>query len=202
MDASKGETMKRMLLMMAASAAAALMIKRAFERRELALDAGTDTQALSAEEELWPIEQPADDTGVLGALVMLDEHQIAAAEIALNRPVPEEIQTLASTLREEHQSHLEETRELIDQLEMQLAQDEVVAEIESRCFARRSQLGETEDQWFEQAYVSEVVDDHERMLEFIDRALLPAANDVRVLQHVRRTREHIASHLAEARMLA
>lgn len=197
--------MKRMLLLLAAGIAAGVAIQRKREGRPLFSlgNFGRRIETLEAfEEDLWPIDQPSDDTAVLGALLMLDEHQIAAAEMALNRPVPDQVQTLAATLREEHQSHLEETRELIDQLEFQIAHDKVVADIEGRCHSRRTYLGDTSDELFEQAYLTEIVDDHERMLEFIDQSLLPAANDTRVLEHVRRTREHIAMHLAEARMLA
>jgi putative membrane protein len=133
---------------------------------------------------------------------MLDEHQIAAAEIALNRPLPDEVQTLAAMLRDEHRDHLTRTRELVDQLGLELSQDPAVASIEGRCYERRTRLGNVGDDAFEQAYLDEVVDDHERMLEFLDAALVPAANDERVAEHVQETRKHLAMHLAEARMLA
>ena len=195
--------MKRLLLWAGVAGAAWWLGKRSGEaRREpVILDAQGRVYADDVDR-LWPLRQPNGDDGVLGALAMLDEHQIATAQMALNRPVPDAIQTLAATLRDEHRDSLARTRELIDRLGLELAQDPAVAEIEGHCFARRTELAGASDEDFEHAYLQDVVDDHERMLEFVDTSLAPAARDERVVEHVRHAREHLASHLAEARMLS
>jgi putative membrane protein len=187
---------KRLLLLGGVAAAAWWLGKRRGEQELAPVDVSEPSETL------WPLDRPRGDDGVLGALAMFDEHQIAAAEIALNRPLPDEVQTLAAMLRDEHREHLARTRELVDQLGLELSQDPAVASIEGRCYERRTHLASANDDDFEQAYLEEVVDDHERMLEFLDAALVPAANDERVAEHVRETRKHLAMHLAEARMLA
>lgn len=205
--------MKRLLLM-AAAVAAGLVAKRAWENRNapdpallddaVVPDAGDtlDVAAVEENERGWPAVVPSGNDGVLGALVMFDEHIVASAEIALNRDVDDGALTLAAMLRDEHRMHLDHSRALIDRFELELAQDPAVAEIEAWCYARRSELAAADDEVFEATWVFDTIDDHEAMIGFIDEVLLDAAADDRVREHVRMTREHLATHLAQARMLA
>ena len=192
--------MKRLLLWGGVAFAAWWLGKRSGEKSAVPVVVTLD-DGLDPRDALWPLEQPRGDDGVLGALAMFDEHQVASAGLALSRPVPDEVQTLASVLRDEHREHLRRTRELVDALGLELAQDPAVARIEGRCHERREALAATPDEDFEQAWLEEVVDDHERMLELLDAALVPGARDARVAEHARMAREHLAMHLAEARML-
>ena len=195
--------MRKFLFFVGAVAGAAWLAQRAIARRILPAYEGPAPRApIAQEDDCWPLEPPRNDAGVLGALAMFDEHVIAGAEAALNRPVGETVQGLASMLRERHREHLAHTRALLERLELQLELDPAVAEIEALCFNRRTDLAGVVDQDFEAAYAADVVDDHERMLQYIDEALLPAAYDERVIEHVRAARAHLAEHLAEARMLA
>lgn len=197
--------MKR-LLVLAAAVAAGVLAKRAWEVRHLplAVAAGDSDPAAFDEIEPWfrMTAAPEGDDGVLGALAMFDEHVVAASEMALNRPLEDAIQTLAARLRDEHRQHLAHTRALIDRMELELAQDPAVAEVEAQCFARRSELAREDDADFESVWLDATIEDHQAMLDFIDETLAPAALDERVAEHLRFTRAHLEAHLAEARMLA
>jgi putative membrane protein len=198
--------MKRLLAFAAVAVAAGMLAKRAWEARHLPLAAGAGDRESDALDEpqdaRWSQAAPAGDEGVLGALTAFDEHVVACAEMALNRPLADATQTLAALLRDEHREHLSHTRALIERLEWEPGQDPAVAEFEAQCYARRSALASEDDADFETGWLAAIVYDHERMLDFIDEILSPVARDERVFEHLRLTRTHLEAHLAEARMLA
>lgn len=197
--------MKRLLIFAAAVAAAGMLARRAWDARHLPLavaggDPDEPMEAFDADDGWAPIA-PAGDDGVLGVLGAFDEHVVAAAEAALNRPMQDNAHVMAATLRDEHRLHLDHTRALVDRLGFEPAQDAAVADVEARCFARRAELSRLDDDDFETAWRFDVVQDHELMIDHLDRVLLPAAVDERVIEHLHTTRAHLAAHLAEARML-
>jgi len=196
--------MKKFLLFVGAVAGAAWLAQRAIAQRILpAWDGPAPVRRpVAFEDDSWPLAAPRNDAGVLGALLMFDEHQVAGAEAALNRPVGESVQGLAARMRDAHRDHRSHTRALLERLELQLELDPAVAEIEALCFNRRTELAGVEDEEFEAAYVADLVEDHERMIGYLDAALLETAADERVVEHVRAARVHLSEHLAEARMLA
>jgi putative membrane protein len=55
---------------------------------------------------------------------------------------------------------------------------------------------------FDVAYIEGQVDAHQKVLDTIDRELLPAATDQALLSELNKMRETVASHLSEAKQIA
>jgi len=191
--------MKRLFWMVSAAVAVGALLTRAGKQQRALASAGAGQ---AEEEAAFPADVPVGDDGaVLSMLVVLDEHQIAAAEMALNRPVRDEVQSLATMLRDEHQSDLDKNRALLDELGVEPPQDGAFADVEGSFLKRRRQLSKVDDEQFQSNYIEDLIDEHERFLALIDRSLLPAASDQRVAKRVRNARKHLTAHLAEARLL-
>ena len=196
--------MKR-LLMVAAAVAAGVLAKRAWEARHLPLSVARGDRWMFDEVDA---DRPSmlaalrGDDGTLGALLAFDDHVITSAEAALNRPLSDAAHTLAANLRDQHRQHRNHTRALVDRLGLELAQDAAAAEREADYFTRRAVLSREEDDDFEAEWLAAMVDEHEAMLDAIDRAIEePASSDERIIEHLRLSRAHLEHHAAEARML-
>ena len=190
------------LLLLGSAIAAGVLIKRLLENTPAPWPARTSHLLGSgAEGDVFGIVRAADEDEALALVARFDEHQIDCAELALERDLDGASLGLAERLRKEHGDHLDETRARREERGSEAEEYGAVEAFDVHCRDRLAELREIADDEFAERYVERVAAEHEAMIEAIDEALLPATDDATVRELLQRHRQHLASHLADARRL-
>lgn len=200
--AGRGGKDVKKLLLLGSAIAAGVLIKRLLESSVDARPAQTARLLGSGMAgSVFGIVRAADEDEALALIARFDEHQIDCALLALERDLDGASLGLAERLRKEHGDHLDETRA---RREERGSEDEVYGAVEAfdvHCRDRLADLREIDDDEFAERYVDRVAAEHEAMIEAIDEALLPATDDATVRELLQRHRQHMVTHLANARLL-
>ena len=137
----------------------------------------------------------------LGLIVVVNEHEIAAAEQAREKEVRDDVREYADMLHEEHTDNLEATRELADANTMQIPATSTELDAQrAKGESQLQRLGELTGEAYETAFLEAMVKDHTDALSMIDDRMA-AATGSPIEEHLTTTREVIAKHLAEAQAL-
>jgi putative membrane protein len=192
------------LLLLGTAVAAGVLIKRWLETPRLPVvevERLPRSRALVHGEPVFGVVKVGGADEALGILARFDEHQIACAEAARERDLDDATLGMAERLRKEHSDRLEETNARAEERSAEPEQFGSVAHFDTRCNERLEELVGLPDAGFAGEYLERVADEHAAMLRLIDDALLPDVADPIVRELLRRHRKHLASHLADARML-
>lgn len=138
-----------------------------------------------------------DSADALAEVAEFDERQAALAQLALERNVGDDMRSLAVLLLETHNANRDRTRSLANAIGVTL--DETSTSSPGGGDDAMSLRLESQDAGnFEASWIDAVTDDHNRMLERLDDALLPLASDDRVAEHLRLVRDDVHMHLQNA----
>lgn len=146
----------------------------------------------------------ADDSGdaeAIATLTAVNGHEIKSAELARGKDVSEAVARYAKMMEDEHGANQKQTDQIASTAGVTPAETDKVKALKTKTEAERDKLGNLQGAAFESAYVDAMVKDHAEVLAKIDKELLPNATNAAVIEHLRKTREHVAHHLEEARQL-
>lgn len=136
------------------------------------------------------------------ALVMaVDQHEIAAAEQARGKDLPDDVAEYANMLHTEHSRNLEADQQLAQDSGISPATTDKVTAHKEKGQAELDRLAELEGEAYADAYVDAMVKGHTEALAMIDDQLLPAATDPALQAHLTSTRAAIAKHLEQGQAL-
>lgn len=165
-------------------------------------ESGTTTPAAAGASEPPAVtEAPApdsatDDSLALGLLAAVNEHEIAAARQAESKQVSAPVLAYAQMMIKQHGENLAQTKALgtlASTPEVQATKDKGKSDLEA--------LGQKNGKDYEAAYIDAMVDGHAEALGLIDGRLLSLASVGPVKDHLLATRDHIVTHLEEAKQL-
>lgn len=138
----------------------------------------------------------ASERAALGVLNAINDHEIAAAQMALGMNVNGAAADYANHMIEEHTTSRVQTQALNPDSASAEAQEQA----RKGKMKRDALAGEPEDH-FARAYLAAMVTDHTEALAALDDRLIPAATTPAVMAHLQATRDHVAQHLERAREL-
>ncbi|WP_411832067.1 DUF4142 domain-containing protein [Pseudoxanthomonas mexicana] len=180
--------------------------------REATIAANAETEAAAASAPAIPPAGPPEDAvtpvagesvaaseaerGALGVLNAINEHEIATAEQALARTLPDDVAAYARRMIDEHSRNRDQTA----RFNPDAAAPAAIAQ-RDKAAAAREQLGASADAGYTRAYVEAMVRDHTEALAALDNDLIPAAESDAVREHLTTTRGHVAAHLEQAQAL-
>lgn len=141
------------------------------------------------------------DGEALGLLQAINEHEIAAAELAIRKDVGTPVMHYAQMLKKEHTANHSRTRVVSDESDINTFDSKDVEAMKAKGKSELEMLDALDGSTFEAAYIDAMVAGHIDALDRIDHQMLPASKDPAVQKHLRETREHIARHLAQAQRL-
>ena len=134
----------------------------------------------------------------LALLIVVDEHEIAAADQALMKNVSGPVLAYAQLMKTDHATNLAATTRLGGAASTASAvtglHDQGEADLEALAAVPDGAA-------YEKAYVDSMVRGHAEALALIDDILLPAANADNVRQHFTATRATVSRHLEQAKAL-
>jgi len=157
--------------------------------------AQVETKEMKAPAALSPAE-------ALGFLVVVNDHEIAAAREAEQRSLSPGTTAFAKRMVEQHSDNNGATKELARKLGRDPEENSEARALRQKGESELADLAAQDDRAFERAYVDAMIEGHEAVLKLIDEKLLPAARDGELRRHLEETRRHVAEHLEEARKLA
>jgi len=137
----------------------------------------------------------------LAFLVVVNEHEIAAAEQARDKQLEAKVRAYADMLHADHSKNLAETRAVADSAGAAVTDTPDVDAQRQKGKDELEQLGGLEGDAYAKAYLDAMVKGHNDALVLIDTRLVPAATDEAIKQHLNTTRDAIAKHLEEAKQL-
>lgn len=171
---------------------------------EAAPGAPTGEPAPDAQDFATPGQPPAGATTgamsqgeALAMLMVINEHEIAAADQALAKEVAGKVREYANLMRSDHNRNMEDTRKLGGTASTSTEVTTQRSKGETALRALDAQTGKA----YEKAYIDAMVQDHGEALTMIDEKLLPAATDATVREHLTATRTTVAGHLDRAKQL-
>jgi putative membrane protein len=141
------------------------------------------------------------DAEAIATLSAVNQHEIAAAQLAKNKGVGTEVAEYAAKMDAEHSNNQRQTDQLAASAGVKPAETDKVRALKTKTEGERDKLASLSGKEFEKAYVQAMVKDHTEVLAKIDKELLPAASNAAVKEHLQKTRDHVAHHLEEARRL-
>lgn len=163
-----------------------------------ATDAMTPDTMAPADTAAFEADAPPVDAeaGALGVLNAINEHEIAAAQMALDKGVDGDVADYARRMIDEHTANRDQTAALGPDADSPAAREQA-----AKGKAKRDQLATHEGDAFEDAYVQAMITDHSEALAALDGQLIPAATTAEARTHLQTTRDHVANHLEMARDL-
>ncbi|GHA87897.1 DUF4142 domain-containing protein [Cognatilysobacter bugurensis] len=137
----------------------------------------------------------------LGMVIVVDEHEIAAAEQARSKKVSAPSMAYADMMIKEHTANIEKARALEGSANVKIGTGPQVATLRTESENARNRLAAMEGQDYERAYIEEMVNGHQKTLAMLDTQLIPGAQNEGVRTFLTQTREAVAKHLEAARQL-
>lgn len=137
----------------------------------------------------------------LGMIIVVDEHEIAAAEQARTKKVSAPVMGYADMMIKEHTANMEQARGLESSANVPIGTGPQVVALRTESESARNRMASMEGQDFERAYVEDMVNGHQRTLTMLETQLIPAAQNEAVRTFLTQTRDAVAKHLEAARQL-
>lgn len=148
-----------------------------------------------------PAKQTMNEADILTCLKGVNEHEIAAANVAEKKKVSAPVLDYAKMMEKEHTKNLAATNKLLSKTEGQPAHAAKHAEKKAEGEKDLAKLSEKDGDVFGKAYISAMVKGHKEVLDELDSKLIPAAQTEAVKKHLTETRTHVAHHLEEAQKI-
>lgn len=147
-----------------------------------------------------PDEATAQAAETLALVMAVDEHEIAAAEQARGKELPDDVRAYADMLHAEHGTNLLRDRIVAGAAGLATAQTAAVQDQKRQGADERDRLAALDGPAYAEAYVNAMVQGHEDALALLD-ARMGTATDATLRDHLAATRDAIARHLEHGRKL-
>lgn len=141
--------------------------------------------------------QAMTDGEILAFIIAVNEHEIAAANAAIQKNPGAQVMEYAKKLNEDHSANLEKAQGL----DVKPQETAAVERFKQTHEADLQKMNQLSGGAFGNAYINEMVKGHSKVLDMIDKQFLPAVKDQGLKDHLNATRASVANHLAEAKQL-
>ncbi len=138
------------------------------------------------------------DAKVLGALVALNQGEIAAAAVAQNKATHASVKKFANFLHAAHNQNLQETLNVSKTIGVVPENGNAAIMLQRLSHKELASLNHLSGGAFDRAYIADMVRDHTAGLRLIDSQLLKVASNPVLIKHLEITRNHVADHLRKA----
>lgn len=140
------------------------------------------------------------DSGALSIVETVDKDEIDAAKKAETKGLTKDVKAFADKMIKEHTINLGQTMALEKKLKM-MAKAPDAAKMHSQDAAQLAKISKMSGSIFEKAYMDMMVMGHSKVLDKLDKELIPAAKNADVKKHLTDTRASVANHLTMAKKI-
>lgn len=128
--------------------------------------------------------------------------EIEQAKIAQTKAKSASVKKFAAMMIKHHGEAKTAQAKLYKQLDLTPASSETATLLQADADKALGKLRGADGSAFDMAYIEGQVDAHQKVLDTIDRQLLPAATDQALVSELNKMRATVESHLAEAKRIA
>lgn len=178
------------------------MMKNLFAAAVLvALSSAASAQRTPGDEPSTRLSNPPvaglSEREIVGMLQTVNKGELEAARIAVERSTNEQVKAYAERMITEH----EENDRKLEAVGVRPARGEFSGKMERKHKSLSNRLGRLEGADFDRAYMKAMVEDHEMVIDKLDKKMIPAAKTGALSSHLTETRTAVESHLEEARRI-
>ena len=141
------------------------------------------------------------DAAALAQLIAIDDHAIAAAEIARRKNPAQPVADFAKTVFDEHEALRTRSREILRAIGVAQADTPEFTALAAAREDQRETLHDLDGDEFTRAFIATMIADHTAAIALIDTRLLREAHNDDVTAHLRQARGRCVTHLEAARAL-
>lgn len=145
--------------------------------------------------------QNSGDTEALSTVKAIDQHEIDAANEAMDKRPSSQVLDFAQMMKNDHSANLQKTESLAQELNLSLSDTPGIMAMKAKNAAKSMTLKPLSGDSFEKAYMDAMVSGHQEALDKIDNELLPKAENADVKKHLTETRTAVAAHLQKAKQI-
>lgn len=145
-------------------------------------------------------KQMSQDGQIIAFIEAIDEHEIAAAKLALDKNVDSNVKDYANLMITDHQANLDSTKSLSDSDHIPANDSKSVEKFKEEGEKHLTSLKSLDDGKFSKDYVKAMVKGHTSALKMIDNFLKEVKNPA-LKDHLERTKAVVETHLEKAKAL-
>ncbi|HYD02025.1 MAG TPA: DUF4142 domain-containing protein [Phycisphaerales bacterium] len=164
-------------------------------------DNGRSSAEIKRAEASYTPSTRAGDGEVLALVMAVDQHEIDAANTALNKRLTPAVADFARMLREEHSANKAKGMKASSASGASPMTTGRVKMQQEKGAQELASLKPLEGAQFEQQFLAAMVKGHTEALSLIDNDLMAASHSSAVREHLRKTRAAVAKHLDMAKQL-
>lgn len=142
--------------------------------------------------------QMQTDAKILGAVVALNETEIAAARLAEKRAKNPAVKHYADWMKKEHGQNLQQTEAVAQRLGVPPVKGEAARTLHAKGKQGLASLSHLHAGAFDRAYIAHMVKGHEAALHLLNHKLIPEAKNPVLKRQLEATRNHVSAHLKKA----
>lgn len=138
------------------------------------------------------------DGEIIALMVAVNNHEISAANEALNKTEQADIKEFAELLKNDHTRNLEKTMAISKEAQIAPFETESVVTLQNDGKNEIVSWTELQGADFNIAYINAMVKGHKKVLEIMDDYMLKNVNNQALKDHIMATRPHVQDHLQKA----
>lgn len=142
------------------------------------------------------------EAGIFAALDAVNQHEIDAGQLALNKAKNKDVKKLARTIVDDHKKLQASVDKLANKINVTPEATSDVTAMKDDARTQMEKLQGLDGAEFDREFVDQMVQGHEKALTMIDNQMMPASSSNDQIQSTLKTaRSKIESHLDKARKL-
>lgn len=143
----------------------------------------------------------ASDAEIAKVLLTVNDGEIDAAKIELDKGKNKEAKDFAKTMVNAHKENMKETKALAKKLGLDPKDSPLSKSLKEQAKTANKDLKKADRAAFDKAYVVQQIDMHEKALSLLSDTLIPKADNADLKAHLQKTREAVMAHLEHAKTL-
>lgn len=144
---------------------------------------------------------PLTDAEALGLLATANAAEVSAGQVAICKGQKQEVKDFGLKMAMDHTGNLTKIKEVEVKTSITRAESDASRELKKNADAAIDGLKNAKDADFDRAYIDGQVNMHQELLNTLDQALIPNAQNADVRAYLTDTRVAVESHLNEAKAI-
>lgn len=149
---------------------------------------------------LTGLAEPADSE-ILATVKAIDQHEIDAANTALDKNPSPEVRDFAQKMQTEHMQNMNELNAVAQEENLSVTDTAAVTAFKTKAKAKELTLKPFTGGAFEKMYIDAMVSGHQDALDKLDKDLIPQAKSEKVKDFLNKTRSSVSTHLDHAKKI-
>lgn len=154
----------------------------------------TKTQASADQSQL-------SDAEIASIVRTANEGEVKAAQLAEKKGSSKDVKSFAQYMIKEHSANTKKEKDLASRLKIKPQPNQTAETFKNQSEQTAKELASLTGTAFDQAYINNQINAHQRLLTELDQNLIPAAKNPELKQYLETTKSHVQHHLERAQKI-